>query len=1530
MTPTPWTSPDENQENNEKNRKKSPEITQNEKIERSGRYCHDLLRKDRAFEELVKKFQKWEITRDALEKDFQQRAHTSLDLRRSLGIDESEIKKFLEDIKCFDNQMMYEIERANTIKAIAKEELIADCIEAVDYDYEGITDDQKEAIKKHLRENKIDSLKLFLESKRYRKKVTNKIFGDFALTESTELENIDFVKLHEKIVNLPLEHPDTRRIQDVWNTLLWGVKQGDNETFEQAFRRVQENGSEGDLTADYEAFFNCSDELISPTNKNTIRKFLIRSYKPTISFANLAEIDPEYAKQKIEEIKIKHPDQQKYAQIADSDINTSLEDYRQKRDYQEYYLSLLSTNIPVTSLDKKMQLRVLGRHVSEKRIEQKNDFYKGKIGESYIPGVDFEKAFYEMHGFPPDDVMTDMWLIEKLESQHPRKFTGSEHFAPGAIMRWKYTDNQGNPQIGYYQVRSTLGNNDDPEGDIKLVFLGNNNPKNGKLSPSGRPLTPKTGPQYYEYIDHCLLSGKDSEISFIPDDGQFGSEAWQKVMNDDGVSMYDSNDLKKELRARYANIAVPGQDDLNGLLDDMLYGKGNKLEDADPEKRKLREGMVFALCKDNELDTFQITEISDTKDTPGWLIELWDGLPEIKWDKRQHRMQLTFQEFIGKIKDLKTSYPKGVYRVPFGQQTSQGISSDQFNALMKSEGHAYEWRNKKLSKISIKDGKLYESDATGNQQERTVIKVEWEENADMYISHIGANTATVRYGTFHQTHKDKKDTWHGAEFHGSPDYEIPLSLLWSTLQTKSYALTKEDTEPKFKETKDTWGKSMSWLNILLHSHSLGVILHGDLWTAPFKAWEEQHHKDHAFNGKIAAALAIEKLQWSGWVVGSVFNWAEWPSLMVADANGSFQSYLDELVNKIDGMGSYHRTRLIKKWARSEHFPSAKFMAAMMASMAIFGQLYPYNNDKDDPRNKDHHGHPCHEWFWYNSIAHTNAVPLPVGWPSHMPPHHGYKWPSNSNWEPLTEIQACFELFWKFKHPILQNLGRRFQKYMNQGFDKLKDGGEGNLDQRTTMEDKLDWMMTTVISSKPTEAFGGATDKWLTEWYPTAISTMPYAALLFGSREQQLVPKLQDHLRQEFQKTAKVPMFVFAQNKNLGDVFRETGVAFAYTIDPKPGDKNPGEQLRDLIKRASPRLKWDETKKWQKDFMSFWSKYGREVMHKMTGMRDPTMDIMIRQPNLFEQNVASIPPGHPKKKQYEYLLEKRSTISAYYDRICEMQNDPNYAGIRWQWEFYAGNHFRVRKGFENGYPMFSTDWDSYIDANLDPQFTSGASSKSGDGIYNEMRGFFDAMPQMAKDMAKDMGLGDNQKVIDNICRSLYEGNIKWIKPIMNDKIKPETSAVYYNVSSMVLGFADIREFTQTAADPTQKTRFKAIKNKMIEMNKYIDSLVKDKWFAAGLAYRTKMYPIFEDIVRQEIDITNMSLVDIENRRFDDIDFVPGGKSGVSGVTHEMQEETENILQFSDYQKEKTKQREQRDGVTPFETLEQDLDHESMAA
>jgi hypothetical protein len=52
--------------------------------------------------------------------------------------------------------------------------------------------------------------------------------------------------------------------------------------------------------------------------------------------------------------------------------------------------------------------------------------------------------------------------------------------------------------------------------------------------------------------------------------------------------------------------------------------------------------------------------------------------------------------------------------------------------------------------------------------------------------------------------------------------------------------------------------------------------------------------------------------------------------------------------------------------------------------------------------------------------------------------------------------------------------------MNGGQKELADGGVGNLNQRTTMTEKLDWMMSAVLGAKLPEVFGGSTDLWLQE------------------------------------------------------------------------------------------------------------------------------------------------------------------------------------------------------------------------------------------------------------------------------------------------------------------------------------------------------------------------------------------------------------------------------------------------------------------
>ncbi len=74
--------------------------------------------------------------------------------------------------------------------------------------------------------------------------------------------------------------------------------------------------------------------------------------------------------------------------------------------------------------------------------------------------------------------------------------------------------------------------------------------------------------------------------------------------------------------------------------------------------------------------------------------------------------------------------------------------------------------------------------------------------------------------------------------------------------------------------------------------------------------------------------------------------------------------------------------------------------------------------------------------------------------------------------------------------------------------------------------------------------------------------MPYAAILFGHREEQMLSPTREHIKEQFQSGYHMPMFVFMQNKDLGDVFRDTSIAFAYTIS-----EDCGKELEELTRQA---------------------------------------------------------------------------------------------------------------------------------------------------------------------------------------------------------------------------------------------------------------------------------------------------------------------------------------------------------------------------
>lgn len=453
-----------------------------------------------------------------------------------------------------------------------------------------------------------------------------------------------------------------------------------------------------------------------------------------------------------------------------------------------------------------------------------------------------------------------------------------------------------------------------------------------------------------------------------------------------------------------------------------------------------------------------------------------------------------------------------------------------------------------------------------------------------------------------------------------------------------------------------------------------------------------------------------------------------------------------------------------------------------------------------------------------------------------------------------------------------------------------DGWSDNLDQRWTMEEKLDWMMNSVMTWKPTEIFGSGTEKWLDYWYPTSVTTMPYAALLFWWREQQLLPKTQEHLLKElFQAWSHVPMFVFAQSKNLGDIFRDTWVAFAYTISEEAGKEL--ESLVEYVKHHRVHKKSSVNgEDWTKKFKKFWKNHGSQLMNKLTGMKDPMLNLMMNAPETFDQLIDSASPD--KRKKYNKLREHKWSILAYYDRLKDTYDSPGHAEMpRGKW-FYSGDNFRFRdKLFENGYPLFWINWGAYLEQ-LDPSFLAWSWEKKWDGLFNEVRWFIDAIPDMAKKIVEqDMGITqdpDKRNAINDVCRKLYTKNVtEQIYPNMpNVGTSPE--AAYCSIPAMILGMSPLKKISVWGTDTPDLNKYAGYYERMQKVLQKAKEMEKTD-FSASIRYRTEQWKKWQEIVKNRI-----SLDDIDASWDQSVSVFQQNKSYIQPVTTQILEQTEAVL------------------------------------
>lgn len=85
-----------------------------------------------------------------------------------------------------------------------------------------MTEEQKRTLKQALEEENINTLKVFLENPRFRKKRLQK-YIPVTLRDKT-LSDINFTKLYNDIANLSPTDPNSAKIKDVWNRMMGGFK----------------------------------------------------------------------------------------------------------------------------------------------------------------------------------------------------------------------------------------------------------------------------------------------------------------------------------------------------------------------------------------------------------------------------------------------------------------------------------------------------------------------------------------------------------------------------------------------------------------------------------------------------------------------------------------------------------------------------------------------------------------------------------------------------------------------------------------------------------------------------------------------------------------------------------------------------------------------------------------------------------------------------------------------------------------------------------------------------------------------------------------------------------------------------------------------------------------------------------------------------------------------------------------------------------------------------------------------------------
>ncbi len=507
-----------------------------EQVRKTRQFCEEST-KDPAFKDFIKQFHQSTLTRDKLKEEFKKRLKTlSAENRAKMGIasdSDTDIEAFLSKTGCFENQFMYHIEHNQKLKDSAKDDMIQGAIDVVEDEYEGLTDTHKTTLRKVLKKESTKTIRSFLEIPSYRKKRLDQALASELKTKN--LNDINFDTLNDEITKLPPNNANSRGIQDAWRSIMGGFKLEEGESMQDAIKRIQANGSEGNLSADYEKFFSDSNTLISKENKKRILGFLARQYLPLVTYDAVESVDPKAAKNVLN----KYPPITSDIATGDPEMDRHIREDRENNAKNEYITGLTETNIVTRNLPFETQVRLLGRFGSARKIEQQRNFWQGKPGSLRGRGVDYKNLFLREHGIHSQKVMTQSGFLAEITAKLGNKVTNLDKFKEGNVMIWRQKDKDGNLSMaGYYAIDSLLSEDLDEESVAKLRFLGNiKNP----VSPAGMPLF-YSGPELYHYLSGC---SKDGTIDFID-----GSELEQEVIKD-GSKIRTDDEVKEVLREKF-------------------------------------------------------------------------------------------------------------------------------------------------------------------------------------------------------------------------------------------------------------------------------------------------------------------------------------------------------------------------------------------------------------------------------------------------------------------------------------------------------------------------------------------------------------------------------------------------------------------------------------------------------------------------------------------------------------------------------------------------------------------------------------------------------------------------------------------------------------------------------------------------------------------------------------------------------------------------------------------------------------------